>query len=277
VIACPTEQAHVFHRDHCLVGKGLQQRDFFLGERSLGLSRYGKRPDALTFPYQRNLQTGADAVGLGDEPFELDDVVGFPVRDVHDLSIEHHLRREVLSTVERCRAHLGGQDVQAGHRVGGQVKVGFTPQKEYCRFCRHEALRALHDRLEDRLRVGRRPGDDAQDLARRGLPLERLLGLIEQAHVLDRDNRLARERAYQVDLLLGEWPDFGAANGDAADDLSLFEHGHCEVGSRSAQFHRSDGSGITFAVGGELPIVGDVDRSLLGNHECQRGARARLE
>ena len=34
-----------------------------------------------------------------------------------------------------------------------------------------------------------------QDLGRRGLPLERLLGLVEQAHVLDRDHRLVARRS----------------------------------------------------------------------------------
>src|SRR3989304_9644064 len=42
-------------------------------------------------------------------------------------------------------------------------------------------------RIKDRLHVGRRAADHLEDLRRRRLPLERFLGLVEQAHVLDRD------------------------------------------------------------------------------------------
>ena len=44
--------------------------------------------------------------------------------------------------------------------------------------------------------------------ADRGLLLERLLGLVEEAHVLDRDHRLVGEGPEQRDLLVGERPDF---------------------------------------------------------------------
>ena len=59
---------------------------------------------------------------------------------------------------------------------------------------RRTALR--HDRLEHRLDVGRRARDHPQDLARGRLLLERLQLLasrVEQAHVLDRDDRLVGE------------------------------------------------------------------------------------
>ena len=47
---------------------------------------------------------------------------------------------------------------------------------------------------------------DPQDLADRGLLLERFLGLVEQAHVVDGDRRLAGERPDQRDLLVVERP-----------------------------------------------------------------------
>ena len=40
-----------------------------------------------------------------------------------------------------------------------------------------------------------------QDLGGRGLPLQRLLGLVEQARVLDRDHRLVGEGLQQRDLV----------------------------------------------------------------------------
>ena len=69
---------------------------------------------------------------------------------------------------------------------------------------REQPLAAVEDLVEHRLRVGHRAADDLQHLGGRGLLLERLLGLVEQARVLDRDHRLVGERAQQADLLVGE-------------------------------------------------------------------------
>src|SRR4029450_11575090 len=69
-----------------------------------------------------------------------------------------------------------------------------------------EPGRTLRDRIEDGLHVGRRAADDAQNLARRRLTLQRLgelavarLHLCEQPHVLDRDDGLIAERLEQRD------------------------------------------------------------------------------
>ena len=53
--------------------------------------------------------------------------------------------------------------------------------------------RALGNRIKHRLDVRRRAGDDAQNFARRGLLLQRLLELLEQPNVLEGDDRLVRE------------------------------------------------------------------------------------
>ena len=72
-------------------------------------------------------------------------------------------------------------------------------------FCQH--------RLEHRLQLAGRTGDDLQHLGGRGLLLQRLreiararLHLVEQPHVLDRDHRLVGEGGDQLDLLIGERP-----------------------------------------------------------------------
>ena len=66
--------------------------------------------------------------------------------------------------------------------------------------CRANSRSQLsRDRVEHRLRVGDRAADDAQHLGGRGLLLERLLGLVEQARVLDRDHRLVGEGLQQRD------------------------------------------------------------------------------
>ena len=88
--------------------------------------------------------------------------------------------------------------------------------------------RALDDGVEHRLHVCGRAADDAEHLGRCRLMLQRLaqfrvalLDLLEQPHVLDRDDGLVGEGFEQRDLLLGERPHFGAANQDSADRDSL--------------------------------------------------------
>ena len=57
------------------------------------------------------------------------------------------------------------------------------------------------DGLEHRLHVRRRTGDHLQDVGRRGLPLQRLLRLVEQPHVLDGDHGLVGEGLQQLDVM----------------------------------------------------------------------------
>ena len=70
-----------------------------------------------------------------------------------------------------------------------------------------DPVRPLRNRLEHRLHIVGRTGDHLQDVGGRGLPLQRLLRLVEQPHVLDGDHRLVGEGLQQLDLLLGERPD----------------------------------------------------------------------
>ena len=63
--------------------------------------------------------------------------------------------------------------------------------------------------VEHRLQVERRAADDLQHVGGRGLLLQRLgeiarprLHLVEQAHVLDRDDRLVGEGLDELDLAL---------------------------------------------------------------------------
>ena len=94
-----------------------------------------------------------------------------------------------------------------------------------------ESRRVLGHDVHHRLDVGRRAGDDPQDLGRGRLLLQRLghlavprLELREQPHVLDRDHRLVGERLQQLDLLVGERLDLGPPDGDRADGVTLAEH-----------------------------------------------------
>ena len=62
--------------------------------------------------------------------------------------------------------------------------------EDHALVARTEAHGIFGNRVEDRLKVGLRSADDFQDLRGRGLPVERFLGFVEQAHVLDRDHSL---------------------------------------------------------------------------------------
>src|SRR5262249_21582701 len=52
---------------------------------------------------------------------------------------------------------------------------------------------ATTDRIEHRLHVGGRPRNHTKDLCSCRLPLQRVLRLVEQPHVLDGDDRLVGE------------------------------------------------------------------------------------
>src|SRR5207302_7134252 len=67
-----------------------------------------------------------------------------------------------------------------------------------------KADRVLEHDVEDRLEIERGSADRLEHVRDRGLLLEGLLRLVEQAHVLDRDGGLPRERLDEPDLLVAE-------------------------------------------------------------------------
>src|SRR5213593_1728179 len=93
----------------------------------------------------------------------------------------------------------------------------------------------LHDRVEHRLSIGRRARDDAKVLTRCRLLLEGLgylcvglrertiflLEFSEEAHVLDRDDRLVGEGLEQGNLGISKGAYFGAQDRETAQRLAL--------------------------------------------------------
>ena len=71
--------------------------------------------------------------------------------------------------------------------------------------------RVVGYRVEHRLQIARRGADDLQDVCGRGLPLQRLLRLVEEPDVLDRDHGLIREGLDELYLFLIERADVRAA------------------------------------------------------------------
>jgi hypothetical protein len=94
-----------------------------------------------------------------------------------------------------------------------------------------EPRRAPDDRVEHRLRVSRRTGDDPEDLRRRRLLLQRFgqvlvpaLQLLEEPHILDRDDGLVGEGPHQLDLFIAEGLDLRPPDRDDSDDGGFPEH-----------------------------------------------------
>ncbi len=81
--------------------------------------------------------------------------------------------------------------------------------------------RALGDRVEHGLHIGRRARDDLQHFRRRRLLFQRLLGFVEQSNVLDRERRLVGEGLHQRDLLVGEGLRLRSPENDRADGTVL--------------------------------------------------------
>src|SRR5207249_5426789 len=97
-----------------------------------------------------------------------------------------------------------------------------------------EPGRALHDRVEDRLQLALRTADYTKDLTGRGLLIERLrqrpilrLELLEQADVLNGDDRLVGKGLEQRNLTVGEGPDLCAADPDDPKSNSFAHERYC--------------------------------------------------
>src|SRR5262249_7374794 len=93
-----------------------------------------------------------------------------------------------------------------------------------------EAARVRHDRVKNRLHISRRARDHPKDLARGRLLLQRLLRLVEQPHVLDRNGRLVGEGLHQGDLTLGKRQNLVALDADGAQQFARPEDGDRKQG-----------------------------------------------
>ena len=159
------------------------------------------------------------------------------------------------------RATIHGHRAGQGDRtvVRACLREAVT-DKEHGRVLRAgEARGALGDRVEDGLDVGRRCGDDLEDVAHRGLSLERLLRFIEQPHVLDRDGRLIGERLDEPDRRGREGPRFLLPQRDHALDLVAALHRHAQDRVHTELFIRPLGR---FEIGVGFDVR-DVDRGLV--------------
>ncbi|HTJ28301.1 MAG TPA: hypothetical protein VMA36_19240, partial [Candidatus Limnocylindria bacterium] len=215
------EQARVVDRDHRLVGEGLHERDLGDGERLDLAPQQSDHADRHPFADHRHVEHGAKAVArlqLADVRIlardQRDDVF-----DVHDAAFEER------PAGDRGATHRQLVDLLA--RTAGRVArhrpqlVARTRQPDAAELGLAQEPGPLGHRVEDGLHVGRRRADHLEHVGRRGLPLERLLCLVEQSRVLDRDHRLVGERLRERDLLGVELAGRLAQDRDRAQRLAL--------------------------------------------------------
>src|SRR5215471_4964823 len=142
-----------------------------------------------------------------------------------------------------------------------------------------DARRILQHRLEHRLQLAGRTADDTEHLRGRGLLLQRLAQLVEQARVLDGDDGLAGEISNKVNLLLVERTDLLAVNAERTNQLVLFEHRYCEY-SPCAAVNDDSRRGIGWW---DIHVIlfganiGDMDRMLGLSDPPEAGTRRRTD
>ncbi len=202
-------------------------------------------PDRLALAHHRHRERPAEGRD-GRERGQGVVGVGLGVRDVGDASLQDGAAG---------RGAAGGRGGPRGpgrrERRGPQPVMGHEVQdlpveaEDEAHLGLAEPGRAVRDRVEDRLDVGGRARDDPQDLAGRGLLLERLGEIVialphlgEEADVLDRDDRLGREGLEQRDLDLGEGTGRGpGVEHDDADRGPVAQHRHRQDSAHPGSQH----------------------------------------
>ena len=104
--------------------------------------------------------------------------------------------------------------------------------------CLTQSRRGLDQRIKHCLQIEGRAADHFEHVGSGGLLLQRFAQLVEEAHVLDGDYGLPREIGDQLDLLIGEWPDFLAVDADGTDQRAFLEHRNVDDGRDSRRVRR---------------------------------------
>jgi hypothetical protein len=183
------EQLDVLDRDDGLVGKSLEQADLGVREwprRGLPNRDYSNRVPGMQHRHRHETTETARASALGVVRWVFEDV-----GDVHYGSAQHSAAGPPAVVWPHGVHRTRPVQALAGPVVGCDEMQELTV--EPLKVTLHgvaESRGAPDDRVEDRLHIGGRAADDTQDPARRGLLVKRLLGFVEQPHVLDGDDGL---------------------------------------------------------------------------------------
>ena len=147
---------------------------------------------------------------------------GQQVMDVNRLPVENG-SADRNPRVDRSRSDSGR--LESIHRcaTSRSIIAVNAPNHRIVRIA--QPRRILGDHIQHRLNIRRRAGDDAQDLTRRSLLLQRFLEFLEQPHVLDGDHRLVGEGFEELDLRRGEGAHLGATCDQCSNEFPLLTKG----------------------------------------------------
>ena len=197
------EQSYVFNRDHRLIREGLNELDLFSGERVHLITADRECADGLVLPEQRNGQNRPvtkpqrEIRAIGELVFGFLKVVDVNRRTFNkgasgDPAAPDRPFHEVNRNGAVMRSDLEGVTLaQQNNRIVGLAE----PRHRFCQ------------RVENGLKIERRAADDLEHVGGRGLLLQRLAQLIEQARIFDRNHGLIGERGDQRNVTVIERPD----------------------------------------------------------------------
>src|SRR5215475_10881648 len=150
-------------------------------------------------------------------------------------------------------------DEPLGHSIiGGKLKIRTLWAKDTSHIRLAQPRRRLDQRIEHRLQVKGRAADDLEHVGGGGLLLQRFAQLVEQARVLDGDDRLGGKILDQLNLFVGERARLLTVNDDRANQLVLFEHRYRNQRSGTSNFDNCHKRGLAFEVRLLCPDVGNV-------------------
>src|SRR5262249_27642065 len=240
-----------------LVGEGSHQLDLFGIEWTyLGARQYQNADgDALTQHW--NSKHGAKAA----QPLCLRPGV---VRIRQHIGNVNDLALEQCSPVSRPTFRRTGYGADVIHKLGREA-ISLCAKEFVADLPRYgglisltQACRRFDQRLKQRPEVECRAADDFQHVGDSGLLLQRLAQLVEEAGVLNGDDRLVGEVLDQLNLLVGERTDFLAIDGNGADELIRLEHWHESQCVDAGELDCRDGQRMAVEIRLVFPQVSDL-------------------
>jgi hypothetical protein len=221
------QQAGVLDRNHCLIGKGLEERDLVVSEPAGFAARYRDRANRFVVTKHRDddLTVIPERARVRTDSF-MDARIGLCVGNVegHASADGVGVRGSGMHRMGEERAQRGVRRVVIAARQRGEHDLIAVDPGQRARVRAKQADGALHNRVEDRLDIRLGAADDAQDVAGGGLRVQRRgqlavarLELGEQPHVLDRDHRLVGEGLEESGLPRSEEMNLSAPDEDDAN------------------------------------------------------------
>ena len=118
----------------------------------------------------------------------------------------------------------------------------------------HSRARIFGHRIQHRLNIRRRAGDDTQDFTRRSLLLQRFLQFLKQPHVLDGDHRLVGKGFEEPDLRGSERTHLGATRIQRSDEFSLLTKRNSQEGAKARRRDQTLGNRLSARTSGTWSV-----------------------